>query len=184
MIGDHAATVALSTEPLFPTDTLFPICTIFLTRQPEKNIFAKIDLVTAYHQIPVEEEDIPKTTVTTPFSLFEFLRMPFGLRNAAQSFQRFIDDILRGLSFTYVYIDDILVASSSTEEHASHLRQTFDRFQQQGLQLNVDKCIFDVSSLDFLGHHVDQHRITPLLEKVQSILSFHVHKTLTQLLRL
>ncbi|BHF77907.1 hypothetical protein SprV_0602101700 [Sparganum proliferum] len=107
--------------------------------------------------------------------------MPFGLRNAAQSFQGFIDEVLRGLSFTYVYIDDIHVASSSAEEHASHLRQIFDRFQQHGLQLNFDKCIFGVSSLDFLGHHVDQHRITPLLEKVQSILSFTVSKTLTQL---
>nr|VZI44728.1 unnamed protein product [Spirometra erinaceieuropaei] len=94
--------------------------------------------------------------------------MPFGLRNAAQSFQRFIDDLLRGLSFTYVYIDDILVASSSAEEHASHLRQIFDLFQQHGLQLNVDECIFGVSSLEFLGHHVDKNGITPLLEKLRS----------------
>ncbi|BHF74080.1 hypothetical protein SprV_0401716400 [Sparganum proliferum] len=109
--------------------------------------------------------------------------MPFGLRNAAQSFQRFIDEVLRGLLCTYVYIDDILVASSSAEERASHSRQISQPFQQHGLQLNVDKCIFGVSSLDFLGHHVDQQGITPVLEKVQSILSFPVLKTLAQLLR-
>ncbi|BHF78762.1 hypothetical protein SprV_0602187700 [Sparganum proliferum] len=72
-----------------------------------------------------------------------------------------------------------LVASPSSEENASHLR--FQRFQQHGLQQTADKCVFGVTSLDFPGHNVDQHEITPTSEKEQSILPFPVSKTLTQL---
>jgi cytoskeleton-associated protein 5 len=112
---------------------------------------------------------VPKTAITTPFGLYEFVCMPFGLRNAAQSFQRFMD---QGLDFCFDYVDDLLVASSSPEEHVRHLRLIFERLAAYGLTINPSKCVWGVPSLDFLGHHVSSKGIEPLEEKVQAVRTY------------
>ena len=105
------------------------------------------------------QTDIPKTAKTTPFGLFEFVRMPFGLRNAAQTFQRFIDHVLRDFEFVFSYIDDILLASRDETEHMSHLRLVFQRLADYGLTINPKKCVFGATSLEFLGHYIDADAI-------------------------
>ncbi len=93
--GDYRALNKLTVTDQYPIPHLHD----FTANLQGTVIFTHIDLVRAYHQIPVAPEDVTKTTVTTPFGPFEFLRMPFGLRNVAQTFQKFIDQVLHGLPF-------------------------------------------------------------------------------------
>ena len=100
--------------------------------------------------------------------------MPFGLRNAAQTFQRFIDQVLRGLSFCYAYIDDLLIASTSPKEHQEHLCQVLQRLSDHGIVINPSKCMFGVTELDFLGHRVNAQGIQPLEDRVRAIKEFPI----------
>jgi hypothetical protein len=70
-------------------------------------------------------QDVAKTAIITPFGLFEYLFMPFNLRNAAQTFQRFMDSLFKHLPFVFCYLEDLIIASHTLEEHHEHLWQIF-----------------------------------------------------------
>ncbi len=121
----------------------------FSSRIAGSTVFSKLDLQKGYYQVPMAEEDICKTAIITPFGMFEFLRLPFGLRNAGNTFQRMMDSILGDLPYCFTYIDDILIFSSSLEEHVDHLRQVLLLCRHHGLTIGLPKCELEINVFVF-----------------------------------
>ena len=132
-------------------------------------IFSTLDLRSCYLQVPWDPEAIPKMALITSFGLLEFLCMPFGLKNAGMSFQRMMDRLLQGVPFAFCLIDDILVASKDMETHIQHLQEIFELLRTGCLVLNLEKCCFARSEVDFLGQVISASGLRPLPSKVSAI---------------
>ena len=168
--GDYCRLNDITTPDRYP----IPHIQDFPSKLPGTTIFSKIDLVHAYHQIPVSADNIARTAITTPFGLYEFYRIPFGLRNAAQTFQRFIDDVCRDLDFVFVYLDDILIASLSLTEHLQHRQTLFERLSSHGLVIKPTKCESGKPEANFLSHTINAYGIRPHLIRVEAVCTFPV----------
>ena len=177
--GDYRRLNNLTTDDRYPVRNLQD----FNADLRGKTVFSKVDLLKGYHQIPVFPDHVKKTAVITPFGLFLFPRCPFGLKNAGQDFQRLMDKILGEIPHTFVYLDDILIASSSQEEHLQDLETVFRILEENGLVVNRKKCILGEPSIEFLGHLCDAHGIKPLPCKVEAIRKVKPPTTIKELQR-
>lgn len=119
-------------------------------------LFSTIDLASAYNQVEVAPEDRHKTAFTTPFGLFEYNRMPFGLGGAPGTFQRIIQTIFRDelLETLIVYLDDIIVFSQDISTPLQRLEMVFQKLREHGLKIEAKKCQFFRTQVTYLGHVV------------------------------
>ena len=146
-------------------DFLYPIPDInFIAENLSgSSYFSILDLKSGYHQIRLSDAAKRLASTITPEGLFQFIVLPFGLKNAPPFFQKYMEDVLKDLKGTicFVYIDDIIVFSRTFEDHLKHLHLVFQALEESNLQTNIDKCHFCLSQIKVLGKIISKDGIKP-----------------------
>jgi hypothetical protein len=151
-----------------------------------KRFFSTLDCLKGYHQIEVEEQDRWKTAFVTHRGLYQFKRLPFGLKNAPALYQRFMDHVLGSLRWTaaLVYIDDVIVYSDTWTEHLGHLRQLLAAAAQCNLTFSLPKCRFGFTELTMLGLGLSRYGLHTIKDRVKAVLDIARPETLGDLHRM
>ena len=134
-------------------------------------MLSMLDGFSGYNQVRKKKEDREKTTFTTPWGTFEYIRMPFGLLNAGSTFQRAMDqgfDDLIG-KIIAIYQDDITAFSKERDDHVKHLKKVFERCRKFGISLNPKKSTFGINEGKLLGNIVSKEGIRLDPERAQAI---------------
>ena len=132
-------------------------------------LFSKLDLSQAYLQVCLEEEAKKFVVVNTHKGLYRYNRLPYGISSAPGIFQRTMESLLQGIPQVVVYLDDILVTGGTPEEHMCHLREVLQRLSTAGLRLQKNKCTFMATSVQYLGHVIDEKGLHPIGDKVEAV---------------
>lgn len=166
-------------------DDKYPIPNIdgILDKLGRAQYFSTLDLAKGFHQIMVSKNDQKLTAFSTPFGHYEYVRMPFGLKNAPSTFQRLMNSVLRKYinKICVVYMDDILIFSTSIEEHVESIRLIFDELTKANLKIQIDKCSFFRKETEYLGHILTDKGVSPNPSKVAQISKLQIPKTQKQI---
>ena len=155
-----------------------------LSKVGDSAVLSKIDLAKGFHQVSVYEEDSGKLTIVTPFGKWRYVKMPFGVASAPATFQKLMDIVLKDCTeYSCVYIDDILIWSTSWKQHLEDLNAVFAELKKAGLTCKPTKCQFGMTTLQFLGHEIGNGKISVPTARVMDLKKFPKPKTKKQVRR-
>ena len=135
--------------------------------------FSTLDLRAGYHHIGLTTDSIPKTAFTSPFGKYEYIKVPFRLAQAPAYFQELMTGVLKDLLFTMAYLDDIIIYSSTPEEHLKHIKTVFEKLRHAKLSMKLSKCHFFTKEIQYLGHILGIEGIKPVPAKTEAIRAMH-----------
>jgi hypothetical protein len=175
MCVDYRPLNAVTIKNKYP----LPRIDILFDQLSKAKVFLKIDLRSGYHQIKIHPKDIPKTTFSTRYGLYEYLVMSFGMINAPAHFMYLMNSVfmLELDKFVVIFINDILIYSKNEEEHDQHLRIILSRLREHKLYAKFSKCEFCLKKVLFLGHVLSGEGISVELTKVQEVLDWKAPTT-------
>ena len=135
--------------------------------------FSTLDLRAGYHHIRLTTDSIPKTAFTSPFGKYEYVEAHFGLAQAPAYFQKLMTGVLKDLPFAMAYLDDIIIYSSTPEEHLQHIKTVFKKPHHAKLSMKLSKCHFFAKEIQYLGHILGVEGIRPVPAKTEAIKAMH-----------
>ena len=165
---------------IVPQAQPFPLIDDLIIKTRNCKYFTTLDINSAVWSIPLRIEDRRKTRFVTQDGHFQRACLPYGLKTAPAIFQRILSNILRkhGLKeFAVNYIDDILIYSTSFQEHIKHVKQVLEAIIKEGFRLKFKKCTFASDSVKYLGHVIQKNSVRPLKDNLTSIRNFPTPKT-------
>lgn len=178
MVVDYRRLNEITVDDRFP----LPNINDLFDKLGKSMYFTTLDLASGYHQIQVEKQDRSKTAFRSPSGLYEFNRMPFGLKTAPATFQRAINNVLRGLHGMHclVYLDDVIIFSNNLTEHMYKLKKVFERFRVNNLKVQLDKSEFLRKEVIYLGHTLTSEGLKPNNDKIKAILEYPIPRTTSE----